>query len=183
MSFMQEAGFKPEPPFFRSVRQNDWNPFFHWNTTIEACADRINQPHEDYPRRVPDTQKAIQYVLDLNQKANGARTSTTPAITQDLIRQVHRIMFPDHGLRAGQWRQVPVKVASHIAPKWELMDNMMAELEFHYAELTLDEQTLKHWYFDFETIHPYRDGNGRAGGVIIAGLSFGLYGKFLTPGQ
>ena len=63
------------------------------------------------------------------------------------------------------------------------MPNMMAELEHHYAELQLDPDTLEKWYFDFETIHPYIDGNGRAGGVIIAGLSFHLNHQFLTPGQ
>ena len=178
MSFMQEAGITREAPFFKSIRDNAWDPHFHWSEDVKTCADHINRPHEDYPHRVESTERAIIYVMGLNQKAAGKL-----AISQELIRDVHRIMFPDHGTRAGQWRQLNVKVASHLAPKWELMDNMMAELEHHYQELELDEDTLRKWYFDFETIHPFRDGNGRTGGVIIAGISFDRYHRCLTPGQ
>ena len=178
MSFMKEAGITLEAPFFKSARQNDWEPLFHWTGQVADCAERINRPHEDYPRRIPDTERAIQYVMDLNLREEGKI-----AITQELVREVHRLMFPDHGARAGQWRQLNVRVATHLAPKWELMDNMMAELEHHYRPLELDEESLKKWYFDFETIHPYRDGNGRVGGAVIAGISFGRHRKFLTPGQ
>lgn len=178
MSFMQEAGIIRTAPFFRSIRENGWNPLFHWTEDVKTCADHINRPHEDHPRRVESTERAIIYVMGLNQKAGGELH-----ITSQLIKDVHRYMFPDHADRAGQWRQTNVRVASHLPPKWELMDNMMAELEFHYAGLNMDQDTLEKWYFDFETIHPYIDGNGRAGGVIIAGLSFHENRQFLTPGQ
>ena len=177
MGLMEEAGITWESPFFKNLRLNDWNPRFHWEKTAGQAADAINLPHEDYPRRVKDTQTAIETVMDQLHQIQ------QPTITQDLIRGVHRQMFPDHGVRAGQWRQVNVTVATHLPPKWEWMDNMMSELEHHYSSLPLTPETLRHWYYDFETIHPLKDGNGRTGGVIIAALSHPFHGKFLTPGQ
>ena len=176
MSFMREAGVILTAPFFNNLRANGWQPEFHWTGDVQRCADDINLPHEDYPHRVAGTEKAILHVRDLNEESGGRL-----AVTQDLIREVHRIMFPDHGYRAGQWRRCNVQVTSHFPPKWELMDNMMTELEFHYQGLELDAETLRKWYLDFETIHPFQDGNGRTGGAIVAGISFHAHGEYLTP--
>ena len=45
--------------------------------------------------------------------------------------------------------------------------------------------TLKDWYHDFETIHPFQDGNGRVGGVTVAVLArkFRPEKGWLAPGQ
>ena len=104
-------------------------------------------------------------------------------ITRDLLSGIHKQVFPDHGLRAGEWRTTNVQVASHIAPEWEWMDTLMEELEYAYHDLELGEENLKHWYFDFNTIHPLRDGNGRTGGIAVAAVSYIRYGMHLTPGQ
>ena len=137
MGFLQDAGVTRTAPFFENLRLNGWSPRFHWEETSGQAADAINLPHEDYPHRVNNTQKAIEMVMDdLNHQDH-------PVITQDLIRRVHRQMFPDHGTQAGQWRQVNVTVATHVPPKWEWMDNMMAELEHHYRDLHLDHSTLR----------------------------------------
>ena len=177
-SFMTQAGIRRDPPFFNALRENDWRPHFHWEKTTGQAADAINVPHEDYPRRTGDTERALICVMTKNQKATG-----TLRITQQLIRDVHSTIFPDHGTGAGRWRHTDVRVGSHRPPRWEFMDQMMAELEQHYINRELHLQDLRDWYFDFETIHPFRDGNGRVGGTIIAALSFPVWNKFLTPGQ
>ena len=97
MSFMQEAGIVRTAPFFNSIRDNSWNPHFHWTQDVKTCAEHINLPHEDYPNRVESTERAIIYVMGLNQKAAGNLT-----ISQELIQDVHRIMFfrPRHPRRS-----------------------------------------------------------------------------------
>lgn len=181
-SFTAQAGIFPGPPFFADLRHNSWQPRFHWEYTTGQTADRINLPHEDYPRRVGDTERALIMAMNRNQNHLQERGRILP-ITLELLREVHCTIFPDHGQQAGQWRRLDVRVADHLAPSHQLMDGLMRQLEQHYLERELRLQDLRHWYFDFETIHPFRDGNGRVGGVIIAALSFPAGGKFLTPGQ
>ena len=51
-------------------------------------------------------------------------------------------------------------------------------------EIPTDEILLD-WYSDFETIHPFQDGNGRVGGVVVAVYSnlWSTEGKYLAPCQ
>jgi Fic family protein len=44
-----------------------------------------------------------------------------------------------------------------------------------------NEEELVWWYMLFETIHPFQDGNGRVGGIVVAIMSYSLYRKYLIP--
>ena len=175
MGFMQEIPQTRKAPFFTEFRKNDWIPHFHWEASIDRVADTINQPHEDYPARIPATKEAILHLL--------SNLEEQPRITLDMLRAIHRTVFPDHGAKAGQWRAVNIQVADHIAPNWGWMDKLMEELEQRYWDTEMSIQTLRHWYYDFNTIHPLRDGNGRTGGITVAAISYHLLGIYLTPGS
>ena len=106
--FPGAAGITRQPPFFASLRQNGWMPEFHRETSPGRAAGAINRPHEDYPRRVDATRGAILSALeDLRQE---------PRITLDIIRRIHRQVFPDLGPAAGEWRTLDVRVRDHLAP-------------------------------------------------------------------
>lgn len=47
----------------------------------------------------------------------------------------------------------------------------MDELQAIYAPLNPNPERIREWYVDFETIHPFIDGNGRVGGCVVALLS------------
>ena len=175
MGFMQEIPQTRKAPFFTEFRKNDWIPHFHWEASIDRVADTINRPHEDYPARIPATKHAILQLLP---------TLEDPVrITLSTLRQIHQTVFPDHGQRAGQWRTINVQVANHIAPRWEWMDKLMEKLEQRYWDIELSPENLRHWHYDFNTIHPLRDGNGRTGGIAVAAISYHLLGIYLTPGS
>lgn len=69
---------------------------------------------------------------------------------------------------AGRFRDFPVRVGIHIAPDWQDVEQLMKELikfvnksELNPAELAARA------HYKFEKIHPFGDGNGRIGRLII----------------
>jgi len=62
-----------------------------------------------------------------------------------------------------------VRVGTHIAPAPEhierLLDNLLAEYESSHDEYFLDR--ISRFHLEFERVHPFLDGNGRIGRVLI----------------
>ncbi len=92
-------------------------------------------------------------------------------ITHTEILKLHRIMageVMDQG-KAGEYRAIRVRVGNYIAPLPEKIEPMMSELldwwNKHAATISpiLSSAILHH---QFETIHPFADGNGRVGRML-----------------
>ena len=154
--------------YFNSYRTFDWLPTFEWTGLVFGVADKINLPHEDYPTRVGRTESSLLQIIEYFDPNN------IPPITNDLLKFIHSKIFGDTDYR-GKFRGVNVQVGNHIPPKHELVCKLMDQLFLLYEDKELNVDILKDWYFDFETIHPFQDGNGRVGGIIIASYSHLIY--------
>ena len=163
------------PPYFGRLRPNEWVPEFYWEETVGDAATAINKPHEDFPKRVKETKDMILVVK--------SRLLREMEVTNQLLLYIHGAIFPDLGNAAGAWRDVNVRVGMHVAPVYRNVPKLMLELQESYRgqEMTIDN--LQHWYTDFNTIHPFQDGNGRTSGVVVAAASWLLKGKYLSPKQ
>ncbi len=172
-------------PYFSSLRTIPWEPNFEWVDTIEEAADKINQPHEDYPKRVDNTVIQIERVVSYcSEYSEDTFLNERPPILSLLLKMIHYGIFHDTSF-AGEFRTHDVTVGLHHPPDAEQLDKLMNQLELLYEEQEIDIDMLKEWYNDFETIHPFEDGNGRTGGVIIAAYSHHLdeQGRWLAPSQ
>lgn len=166
---------------FDTLRTSPWEPKFEWVDTIKEAADLINKPHEDYPARVSTTVSAINYVDAITKAKSFVWPIFTTHRTNTLV---HSLVFKDHGSQAGKWRRMNVVVGLFRPPDYDKVEKFMDELIQHYNDVDSIERLIE-WYTDFETIHPYRDGNGRVGGILVAAYSHFLHPKkgYLAPKQ
>lgn len=148
----------------KKLRTDGWNPMFHRVKNILDCADEINRPHDDYPKRVNATLDMIDYYRGRQ------------SLSESDILKIHGHVMFDCDFR-GKYRDIDVRVGNHIAPKHYLVPDLIKSL---FPVKRMSDEKLIDWYIDFETVHPFNDGNGRVGGIVVACLSF-AYDDYLTP--
>ena len=161
------------------TRFDNWSPEFSWVLNPIRCAKAINLPHEDYPDRVSATLFCLIRLFQGHKDTVGGLS-----IPNNILKDLHGIMFVDEPF-TGQFRNRNVTVSTYWPPSYTLVTTYMKELEYKYQSIDSIEE-LESWYYDFESIHPFQDGNGRVGGVVVGAFSriirpFG--GFWLSPNQ
>ena len=80
-----------------------------------------------------------------------------------LHRKVMKHLRPDI---AGKWRCCNVRVGFHIAPDFRQVPRLMLEWGLQHGGAAT-EDAIKAAHVAFETVHPFEDGNGRTGRMIM----------------
>lgn len=107
---------------------------------------------------------AFEYIITLAGKE-------TP-ISERIIREIHSLVLMNDAANRGIYRRVPVRIlgASHIPPEPHQVPEQMQALLSDYEK----EKSRRHiieaaaeFHLRFEGIHPFIDGNGRTGRLIL----------------
>lgn len=93
-------------------------------------------------------------------------------LTKETIILLHQMLIGNiDGSISGRLRNKGeyVRVGTHIAPAPEHLERMLEEvlIEYSSGQTTYFADRIAKFHLQFETIHPFNDGNGRIGRVII----------------
>lgn len=106
--------------------------------------------------------EAFEYVSEL--------VKDNVPISESIIKQIHFLVLADKKDDRGVYRRVPVRImgAQHEPVQPYLIEPKMEQLFRDFAESTEHIVTkLARFHIEFEGIHPFIDGNGRTGRLLV----------------
>jgi len=164
------------PPSVQKKMLVDLSIEFTYNTnaiegspiTFEETEELIKHhmaPHKDI-RDIQETLNHSELFFKIIKKPQ--------LVTNKTVLQWHKELFsntkPD---MAGRYRDYLVRVGHYIAPDWQDVKRLMNELVQWYSKNFASLHPIElaaRAHYKFEKIHPFGDGNGRTGRLIIASI-------------
>lgn len=154
-----------------------------YSTKIEGTQTTIDEVYEAESdvKESPsseDTNEVIRYGRAL---AYGANQMKDGLITCKLLKELHKILLGGEHVRKnsdfqpGEFRSQQNRVGDHIPPVAAKVGELMGNLELYINANTAYKQPdrlpplirMAIIHAQFETIHPFPDGNGRVGRILI----------------
>lgn len=131
--------------------------------------DHGTLPRTDDYYRAKDVEEMNGHFLMFNKMLDSLDNS----LTQELIKSFHYELkcgvFEDraNGYAIGDYKKRPNMIGINQTTKPEYVEKEMSELLEWYENQAADISVLAEFHIRYECIHPFQDGNGRTGRLII----------------
>ena len=107
---------------------------------------------------------AFDYIIDI--------ASHPVPLTEEVIKTIHSLVLMGDRENRGKYRNVPVRFmgALHNPPQPYMIQPALEQLLQHYEEWKTQRHPLEAislFHLEFESIHPFIDGNGRTGRLLL----------------
>lgn len=146
---------------------------FTYNTNaIEGSTITLEETEDLIKRRfspnkpLDDVQETIKHV-DVFFKVLNEKREFSLSILLEWHKELFELTKPDI---AGEIREYLVRVGEYVAPDWQDIPKLLKEFFKWYSEnkdILHPVELAARAHYKFEKIHPFGDGNGRAGRLII----------------
>lgn len=108
--------------------------------------------------------EAFGYVMEL--------AAANAPLSESVIKDIHALVLMNDRENKGKYRSVPVRIsgAQHVPPQPYLIAQQMETLLAEYADRKEHKhiiEAIAEFHLRFESIHPFIDGNGRTGRLIL----------------
>jgi Fic family protein len=161
----------PESVWKRTGALNTWGTnAIEGNTLTWRDVERVLLEQRCVGNRpIPDVLETLQHEGTFRRLVERLEAPVGLRTVMELHETVFRGIYPD----AGQWRRVNVRITGsrHTPPRADKVIAEMATWEEEYARRDLEGDSvfeLGSWmHYRFEAIHPFTDGNGRVGRLLL----------------
>lgn len=109
-------------------------------------------------------------IVDAINSWNYGSKSIKKGLNIELIKNIHKkLMERVNPLIAGKIRKVPVGIGGDIKTQTheEIIIQLNKLIDLWNNQENKDSEFIKNWHIQFEDIHPFEDGNGRTGRILM----------------
>lgn len=167
-----QAEWKRIPENIKEKELEEISIAFTYNTNaIEGSTITLEEAREIIHDKISPN-KSLREVreTELHNKVFLEMLKKNEKITKRLLLKWHKDIFGETKSDiAGTFRDYFVRVGPHLAPDWQDVENLMKNLiEFIEKNKKMNSVELSgRTHYQFEKIHPFGDGNGRIGRLLM----------------
>ena len=177
LGIIQKSFSKEWKKFPESIKKEiliDLSISFTYNTNaIEGSTITLGETEDIIKRKIAPNRP----LRDVQETINHSKTffkviNEKSELSSKLLLEWHKEVFSDTKPDiAGKYRDYLVRVGDYKAPDWQDIGKLMKEFFIWYnknQEIMHPVELAARAHYKFEKIHPFGDGNGRIGRLIIA---------------